>query len=69
MRSERARRRSDAVADVLTYVQYDWRNLAERVRRTIEQALREGRISLEDSKRLRMRYRQGLEEYTYLVSD
>jgi arginine decarboxylase len=59
----------DAVADVLTYVQYDWRNLAERVRRTIEQALREGRISLEDSKRLRMRYRQGLEEYTYLVSD
>jgi arginine decarboxylase-like protein len=39
------------------------------VRRTIEQALREGRISLEDSKRLRMRYRQGLEEYTYLVSD
>jgi arginine decarboxylase len=59
----------DAVADVLTYVQYDWRTLAERVRRTIEQALREGRISLEDSKRLRMRYRQGLEEYTYLVSD
>jgi arginine decarboxylase len=57
------------VADVLTYVQYDWRTLAERVRRTIEQALREGRISLEDSKRLRMRYRQGLEEYTYLVSD
>jgi arginine decarboxylase len=59
----------DAVADVLTYVQYDSRTLAERVRRTIEQALREGRISLEDSKRLRMRYRQGLEEYTYLVSD
>ncbi len=59
----------DAVADVLTYVQYDWRNLAERVRRTIEAALREGRIGLEDSKRLRMRYRQGLEEYTYLVSD
>jgi arginine decarboxylase len=56
----------DAVDDVLHYVQYDRRALIEKVRRTIEEALREGRISLEESARLRRRYQQGLEEYTYL---
>ncbi len=55
----------DAVDDVLHYVQYERRALIEKVRRTIEDALREGRISLEESARLRRRYRQGLEEYTY----
>ena len=56
----------DAVTEVLSYVQYDRRALSERVRRTLEQALRAGRISLEDSARLRRRYEQGLAEYTYL---
>ncbi len=56
----------DAVDDVLHYVQYERRALIEKVRCTIEEALREGRISLEESARLRRRYRQGLEEYTYL---
>ncbi|NIV47819.1 MAG: biosynthetic arginine decarboxylase, partial [Gammaproteobacteria bacterium] len=56
----------DAVDDVLHYVQYERRALIEKVRRTIEDALREGRISLEESARLRRRYQQGLEEYTYL---
>jgi len=52
---------------VLHYVQYERRALIEKVRRTIEDALREGRISLEESARLRRRYRQGLEEYTYFA--
>ena len=56
----------NSVDDVLHYVQYERRALIEKVRRTIEEALREGRISLEESARLRTRYRQGLEEYTYL---
>jgi arginine decarboxylase len=56
----------DVVDDVLHYVQYERRALIEKVRRTIEEALREGRISLEESARLRRRYQQGLEEYTYL---
>ena len=56
----------DAVEQVLAYVQYDRRRLTERVRRTLEQALREGRIGLEDSARLRKRFDQGLAEYTYL---
>jgi arginine decarboxylase len=59
----------DDVSDVLRYVQYDSRALAEKVRRTVEQALREGHISLEESARLRKRYAEGLREYTYLSRD
>jgi arginine decarboxylase len=57
----------DAVTDVLRYVQYDRATLIERVRRTIEIAMREGQISLEESARLRRRYEEGLSEYTYLT--
>ena len=59
----------DAVTEVLSYVQYDRRTLSERVRRTVERALREGRISLEDSALLRRRYDQGLNGYTYLSDE
>jgi len=57
----------DKVSDTLRYVQYDRGTLIERVRRTIEQAMRAGQISLEDSARLRRRYEEGLSEYTYLA--
>ncbi len=56
----------DDVKDVLSYVQYDQRQLTERVRKLIEKSLRAGRISLEDSALLRRRYEQGLADYTYL---
>jgi len=59
----------DEVADVLRYVQYDKSQLIEKVRRTIETAMRAGQISLEDSARLRRRYEHGLQEYTYLARD
>jgi arginine decarboxylase len=54
------------VTEVLSYVQYDRRALTERVRKLIEQALRDGKISLEDSALLRRRYNQALADYTYL---
>ncbi|MFN8640666.1 MAG: biosynthetic arginine decarboxylase [Candidatus Binatia bacterium] len=57
----------DAVSDVLRYVQYDRNSLIERVRRTIETAMRNGQLSLEESARLRRRYEEGLSEYTYLA--
>ena len=50
-------------------MQYDRRALLEKVRRTTEAALRRGQISLEESARLRKRYEQGLQEYTYLSRD
>ena len=59
----------DDVSEVLHYVQYDRRALVEKVRRTAERALREGRIGLEDSARLRKRYESALSEYTYLSRD
>jgi arginine decarboxylase len=57
------------VTDVLQYVQYESRPLVEKVRQTVEGALRRGQITLEESARLRRRYQQGLEEYTYLSRD
>ena len=59
----------DSVQEVLDYVQYDRKDLLEKVRRTTEQALRKGDITLEESARLRKRYDQGLREYTYLSRD
>jgi arginine decarboxylase len=59
----------DSVSDVLRYVEYDKGALVERVRRTIEDAMRAGQISLEDSARLRRHYEQGLQEYTYLTHE
>jgi arginine decarboxylase len=59
----------DDVSDVLRYVEYDPRLLVEKVRRTVEEALRNNQITLEESKRLRMRYQQGLQGYTYLSDD
>jgi arginine decarboxylase len=59
----------DAVDEVLAYVQYDRRALVEKVRRTIEQALRKNEMTSEESARLVKRYEQGLQEYTYLSRD
>jgi len=59
----------DDVTDVLRYVQYDRGRLIEKVRRTIEVAMRGGHLSLEDSARLRRHYEQGLQAYTYLARD
>ena len=54
---------------MLRYVQYDRGALIENVRRAAERALREGRMSVEDSTLLRRRFKQGLEDYTYLSRD
>ena len=54
----------EAVHDVLDYVEYDRKDLIEKVRQTTETALRRGEITIEESTRLRKRYLQGLEEYT-----
>jgi arginine decarboxylase len=59
----------DEVCDVLSYVQYDRHALMERVRQMVEASLRERKITLEESALLRRRYKEGLEEYTYLRRD
>jgi hypothetical protein len=57
----------DTVQEVLAYMQYSRSDLVQRVRRAVEVALREKRISLDDSGRLMQRYEQGLSGYTYLT--
>jgi arginine decarboxylase len=59
----------DSVAEVLSYVQYSKEDLISRVRRAMELALREKRITPAESGRLMRRYEEGLEGYTYLTGD
>jgi arginine decarboxylase len=60
---------ADSVSEILSYVQYDRRDLSERVRQAAEAAARAGEISLEESALLRKRYEQGLAGYTYLEQE
>jgi arginine decarboxylase len=59
----------DSVTEVLTYVQYNKDDLIARVRRAVEVALREKRLTMAESGRLMKRYEEGLEGYTYLSSE
>ncbi|RME28359.1 MAG: biosynthetic arginine decarboxylase [Deltaproteobacteria bacterium] len=56
----------DTVSEVVGYVQYSRRNLLRSIRRAAEQAVQDGRLSLEDSGRIIREYVRGLEGYTYL---
>jgi arginine decarboxylase len=56
----------DTVSDVLRYVDYQPNNLINAVRDQIEEALRESRMTLEESRQLMQRYRNALDTYTYL---
>ena len=56
----------ETVADVLRYVGYHRNQLLARVRRLTEQALRDKRMSLEESRTLVRGYEQALAGYTYL---
>jgi arginine decarboxylase len=57
----------DSVAEVLSYVQYSKEDLVSRVRRAVEVALRDKRLTMAESGRLMRRYEEGLEGYTYLT--
>jgi arginine decarboxylase len=57
----------DSVAEVLSYVQYSKDDLVSRVRRAVEAALREKRLTMAESGRFMRRYEEALEGYTYLT--
>lgn len=58
--------KGDTMTEVLGYVQYDWEDLIESIRQQTEQALQEGRITLDESQRLLQNYENSLRRYTYL---
>ncbi|MBB6431195.1 biosynthetic arginine decarboxylase [Algisphaera agarilytica] len=57
----------DTVAEVLRYVQFEPEELRRTFRKTLEQAVREGKITVAESGVLRRFYEQGLSGYTYLT--
>ena len=57
----------DTAAEVLGYVQFDPHELRRRFRKSLEQAVRHGRINLEEASVLRRFYDEGLAGYTYLT--
>ncbi len=58
--------KGDTVREVLDYVQFKTDHLIARLRRSVESAVREGRLGYEESGRLLRFYEEGLHGYTYL---
>lgn len=58
----------DTVADVLTYVEFDPKELVSKFRTFAEKAVNDGRISPKDRKEIMDLYRTGLGGYTYFES-
>ncbi|HZZ43852.1 MAG TPA: biosynthetic arginine decarboxylase [Tepidisphaeraceae bacterium] len=56
----------DTVREVLQYVQFSADDLMRAMRKTVERALKEGKLSLDESRVLLKFYEFGLEGYTYL---
>ncbi len=57
----------DTINEVLGYVQYNSQELIEMLRVSIEKALKKGQLTNEDSAKLKKRFKEALESYTYLV--
>ena len=57
----------DSVTEVLSYVQYSKDDLVSKVRRVVEDAVREKRLTTAESGRFMRRYEEALEGYTYLT--
>ncbi len=58
--------KGDTVREVLNYVQFSSEVLVQRLRRDVETALRDGRLTYEESGSLLKFYEEGLNGYTYL---
>jgi arginine decarboxylase len=56
----------DTVAEVLAFVDYSENELLNKMRNNVETALRKKLMTLEESRTLLTRFRQGLHGYTYL---
>ena len=55
----------DTVADVLAYVEYDPKEMLDRVRRLAEQGVRSGKLSVQERREIVEVYEAGLRGYTY----
>jgi arginine decarboxylase len=58
--------KGDTVREVLAYVQYSADEMLTKMRKDVERAVRQGKLSLNESRQLLRFYEAGLEGYTYL---
>jgi arginine decarboxylase len=58
--------KGDTVREVLDYVEFDPETLVRKLRQDVELAVRDGRLTYEESGRLLEFYEDGLQGYTYL---
>jgi arginine decarboxylase len=58
--------KGDTVREVLDYVEFDADTLVRKLRDSVEVAVREGRVNVEESGRIIRFYEDGLHGYTYL---
>jgi arginine decarboxylase len=58
--------RGDTVREVLSYVQFNSEELVGKLRKQVEAAVREKKITLEESTQLMRYYEEGMRGYTYL---
>jgi arginine decarboxylase len=58
--------KGDTVTEVLAYVQYSAEKLTDRMRKDVEKAVRQGKITGVEAKHFLKFYETGLEGYTYL---
>ncbi|NLA98434.1 MAG: biosynthetic arginine decarboxylase [Spirochaetales bacterium] len=59
----------DTVADVLSYVEYEPKRLETMIRTKAEKAVQEGRITVQERRRIISAYTAGLRGYTYYETD
>jgi arginine decarboxylase len=55
----------DSVADVLSYVEYEPKNMTKQFRATAEQAIRENLITPQERREIMNMYEEGLRGYPY----
>lgn len=59
----------DTVADVLSYVEYEPKRLESMIRTKAEKAVQEGRITVQERRKIISAYTAGLRGYTYYETD
>ena len=55
----------DSIADVLSYVEYEPKQMLEQFRKVAEKAVRDGRISVRSRQQMLKAFRESLQGYTY----
>jgi len=59
----------DSISDVLSYVEYDIKQVSAKFRATVERAVRSGEIDVDDRRKIVRTFEESLRGYTYFEKD